>query len=145
MHLYSGLHSFLNVHMKSTGCYSGFFHLDESTSKFLLLAASHSCFHSCSAPRSSLTHSCSARQTSLSLSLLLCLVHFSCPVLVGLANFFLSLLFFCLPTVVYKIDQRQTYHKPQPLLSPAFIVECLGGENIEDGCDQVHCNIGDND
>ena len=46
MHLYSGLHSFLKVHLTSIACYSGFFHLDDSTSKFLLLAASQRSLHS---------------------------------------------------------------------------------------------------
>ena len=143
IHLYSGLQSLLEVHVTSKGCYSEIFHLDESTSKLLLFAASQTSLHfnsqcllhtflwslcthfwkrvshfnSCSASWTSLAYSWSTRQTSfsLSLSLVLCLAHFSRPVLAGLANFFLSLLFFCLPTVVYKIVQRQTYHKKHDL------------------------------
>ena len=48
MHLYLGLKSLLKVHVTSTGCYSECFHLDDSTFKLPLLAASQRslCSHS---------------------------------------------------------------------------------------------------
>ena len=81
---------------------------------------------------------------ALALSLLLCMAHFSRPVLVGLANFFLLHLFFCPPMIVDKIDQRQTYHKKHKLCQVLHkSSKCLRGKNIEDGWEQiVHCNRG---
>ena len=77
-------------------------------------------------------------ETNYFLSLLLCLAHSSRSVFVGLANFFQLQLFFCPPTVVCKIDQRQTHHKKHDLCQVLHkSVKCLRGENIEEWCDQV--------
>ena len=148
MHLYSGLQSLLEVYVTSTCCYSECLHLDESSSKFPLLAASQRslCSHSQHLQHTYFGHSVatfgreflrSVRGTFLSLSLALIgtLLLLS---LGGLANFFQLHLFFCPPTVVYKINQRQNHHKKNNLCQVLHkSVECLRGENIGDGCDQV--------
>ena len=128
MHLYLGLKSLLKVHVTSTGCYSECFHLDDSTFKLPLLAASQRslCSHSQCLLHTYFSHSVPTfgreflasipalpckllspipglrgKLLSLSVSLsLIYMAHFSHPVLVGLANFFHLHLFFCPPTVV---------------------------------------------
>ena len=86
MHLYLGLQSLLKVHATSMGCYSECFPLDESTSKFPLLAASQ---------KTLLSHSQRLQHTYFGHS-----VHFwkrvshfhsCCLFLVCEGNFFLSL------------------------------------------------------
>ena len=140
MHPYLGLHSFLELHLMSPGCYPECFTWMSQFPNFRFKMKAKD-------PSAHIHNACCipilftlypllvesflltfllrlakfsrplfvSRQTAF--SFLLCLAHFFCPVLVGLANFFLSLLFFCLPTVVYvyKIAQRQTYHKKHNL------------------------------
>ena len=170
MQLYLGFQTLLKVHVTSTGCYSGFFHLDESTSRFQLLAASQRSLRSHSQrllhtyfnhsvptfgrdflssipalPREVLPPIPGLRGELLSLSPVLpgALV---LPSLGWLGKFLSLTLVFLSPNGCVKIiSEANLSQKAQPLLSPALIVECLGGENIEDGCDQVHCNIGDCD
>ena len=151
MHLYSDLQSFLEVHVMSTCCYSECFHLDESTSKFPLLAAAYLFWSLCrhfgrefltsipALPRKLMLSICGLRGElfSLSLSLSPALIGVLLSLsLGGLANFFQLHLFFCPPTVVYKINQRQIYHTKYDLCQVLHkSAKCLRGENIEDGCD----------
>ena len=141
MHLYSGLHSFLKVRVTSTDCYSGFFFTWMSqllNFRCLLQAKALSApiHNACCIPISVTLYLLLVE--SVLLPFLLYLVKFSRPFLVCKVDFFLSLfpalpgalllpslcrlgeflslaLFFCLPKVVYKIDQRQTYHKKHNL------------------------------
>ena len=175
MHLYSGLHSFLKVRVTSTDCYSGFFFtwmsqllnfrcllqakalsapihnaccIPISVTLYLLLVESFSLpfllylmkfsrpFLVCKADFSlslSLSLSCSAWRTSLAQSLSAWRISFSCSVFLSPKG------------CVQNRSEANLSQKAQPLSCPALIVECLGGENIADGCDQVHCNIGDCD
>ena len=145
MHLYSGLHSFLKVRVTSTDCYCGFFFTWMSqllNFRCLLQAKALSApiHNACCIPISVTLYLLLVE--SFSLPFVLYLVKFSRPFLVCKVDFFLSLslslspalpgallspslcrlgeflslaLFFCLPKVVYKIDQRQTYHKKHNL------------------------------
>ena len=178
MHLYLGLKSLLKVHVTSTGCYSECFHLDDSTFKLPLLAASQRslCSHSQCLLHTYFSHSVPTfgREFLASIPALPCKRLSPIP---GLRGKLLSLspalyiyiyiyiyiwrtslaqswsawqisftcTCFSVPQRLcsYKIDQRQTHHKKHGLCQVLHeSAKCLRGENIEDGCDQVHCNTG---
>ena len=156
MHLYSGLHSFFKVHLTSVGCYSGCFHLDESTSNLLQAKQLSAPIHNtCCIPISITLYPLLVE--SFSLPFLLCLAKFSCPFLVCEADFLISLslcpalpgpllspslgwlgqflsrtLVFLSPNgCVQNSSEANLSQKARPLSNPAFIMEYLGGDNIQ--------------
>ena len=150
MHLYLGLHSFLEVHVNSTGCCSGFFTWMNQLPNFRCMLQAKDLYapihNACCIPISVTLFPLLVE--SFSLPFLLCLAKFSCPFLVCKANYFLSLSLsawhtslaqswlawqICFSHSYFSVSNSFVQHrsqanlsqKAQPMLSPALIVKCM--------------------